>query len=139
MVQEYNVGAIHESPENNLTQFGIIVNEAINNLPDRFNIKIDKYVIMPNHIHILISIPNNDTKRAIRESPLRYKQTSVSQMIGWLKMNVSKKIHITNPDLKVWQRSFHDHIIRNETDYEKIWQYIDTNVERWELDCFYTK
>ena len=51
-------------------------------------------------------------------------------------MNVSKNIHNTYPD-KLWQRSYHDHIIRGEKDYQKIWEYIDTNVVRWEKDCFY--
>lgn len=37
----------------------------------------------------------------------------------------------------IWQLRSHDHIIRNETDYQKIWAYIDTNVIRWEKDCFY--
>jgi hypothetical protein len=42
-------------------------------------------------------------------------------------------------DKKIWQRSFHDHIIRGDEDYLKIWNYIDTNPLKWELDCFYTK
>ena len=39
--------------------------------------------------------------------------------------------------IKLWQRSYHDHIIRGEKDYQKIWEYIDTNVIKWKLDCFY--
>ena len=38
---------------------------------------------------------------------------------------------------QIWQRSFHDHIIRDEKDYLKIWQYIDENPKKWEQDCFY--
>lgn len=38
---------------------------------------------------------------------------------------------------KIWQRSYHDRIIRNEQEYQKIWQYIDTNPLKWEEDCFY--
>ena len=37
----------------------------------------------------------------------------------------------------LWQRSFHDHIIRGEKDYLEIWNYIDTNPQKWETDCFY--
>ena len=40
---------------------------------------------------------------------------------------------------ELWQRSFHDHIIRGEEDYQKIWNYIDTNPLKWNLDCFYKK
>ena len=42
-------------------------------------------------------------------------------------------------DKQIWQRSFYDHIIRNEQDYLDIWQYIDTNPQKWEEDCFYRK
>jgi REP element-mobilizing transposase RayT len=38
---------------------------------------------------------------------------------------------------RLWQRSYHDHIIRGEADYRKIWQYIDTNPQKWELDRYY--
>lgn len=38
----------------------------------------------------------------------------------------------------LWQRSFNDHIIRDKEDYNKIWEYIDTNPLKWELDCFYS-
>lgn len=74
---------------------------------------------------------------AIHESPLRRYRTILSKMVGYLKMNASKKIHETYPEKKIWQRDFHDHIIRSERDYQKIAEYISTNVIRWEKDCFY--
>ena len=57
------VGAIHESSEMNLNSNGIIVDDYICKLDSRFELKIDKYVIMPNHIHLVVVIE----KRAIRE------------------------------------------------------------------------
>ncbi len=105
-------------------------------LPYRFNVSIPKYVVMPNHIHLIIEINNDNEKRAIRESPLQYHRSVIDKMVGFLKMNVSKKIHSTD-DVKIWQRSYHDHIIRSEKDYQKIWEYIDTNITKWEKDCFY--
>ncbi len=130
------VGAIHESPENKLTQYGEFVELIIETLPDKFNVSIPKYVIMPNHIHLIIEIYRDNDQRAIRESPLQYQRSVIDKMVGFLKMNVSKKIHNTYSD-KIWQRSYHDHIIRGEQDYQKIWEYIDTNPLKWELDCFY--
>ena len=130
------VGAIHESPENELTQYGEFVEQIIELLPDRFNVSIPKYVIMPNHIHLIIEINISDEERAIHESPLQYSRSIIDKAVGFLKMNMSKRIHITYPH-KIWQRSYHDHIIRGENDYKKIWEYIDTNVMRWEQDCFY--
>ena len=129
------VGAIHESPENKLTQYGEFAEEIIKMLPDRFDVSIPKYVIMPNHIHLIIEI-YNDEKRAIRESPLQHHRSAIDKIVGFLKMNVSKKIHNTNNE-RIWQRSYHDHIIRDEKDYQKIWEYIDTNPLKWESDCFY--
>ncbi len=130
------VGAIHELPENKLTHYGEFVIQIIETLPERFNVSIPKFVIMPNHIHLIIEISNGSDKRTIRESPLQYRRSVIDKMVGFLKMNVSKKIHNEYSD-KIWQRSYHDHIIRSEKDYQKIWEYIDTNVLRWKKDCFY--
>ena len=74
---------------------------------------------------------------AIRESPLQIQRSIIDKAIGYLKMNVSKQIHLMNYEGKIWQRSYHDHIVRGEEDYKKIWEYIDTNVIRWKEDCFY--
>ena len=130
------VGAIHESPENKLAQYGKFVKEIIEILPIRFNVSIPKYVIMPNHIHLIIEINDLEQNRAIRESPLQYHRSIIDKIVGFLKMNVTKQIHNEYIE-KIWQRSYHDHIIRNEKDYKRIWDYIDTNVLKWEKDCFY--
>lgn len=52
-------------------------------------------------------------------------------------MNSSKQIHLRYPELIVWQRSYHEHVIRNEEDYRQIWEYIDTNPARWAEDRYY--
>ena len=52
------VGAIYELPENKLTQYGEFVEQIIGILPDRFNVAIPKYVVMPNHIHLIVEITN---------------------------------------------------------------------------------
>ena len=132
------VGAIHESPETILSEQGRIVDDVINNLPSHLGVKIDKYVIMPNHIHFILVVDKNNLSRAIRESPLQMR-SAVDKTVGYTKMNVSKRIHQEISKEIVWQRSYHDHIIRDEKDYLKIWQYIDNNPIKWEYDCFYTK
>lgn len=48
-----------------------------------------------------------------------------------------KKGNLKPFNKRLFQQSFHDHIIRSEKDYQKIWEYIDTNPIKWELDCFY--
>ena len=131
------VGAIHESPEMNveLTQYGEIIDKYIKISKIRFDIEINQYVIMPNHIHLIIEIiPNNI--RAIRESPLRSRSV-VSQVVGFIKANSSKEIHKINPNIEIWQRGFYDHVIRDKCDYEEISKYIYENPLKWELDELY--
>ena len=138
LTESHAVGAIHESPEIQLTEYGKIVDRLINTIPRQSLATIDRYVIMPNHIHLVIMIIDSDELRAIRESPLRGRSV-ISKIIGYIKMNASKEIHNRYGNETVWQRGFHDHIIRNRNDYEKISKYIFENPIIWQYDCFYTE
>ncbi len=124
-------GAIHESPVIRLTACGQIIEDILNHIPERFSCHIDKYVIMPNHIHLLVSVDGEE--RAIHESPLR-KHSNLSKMIGYIKMNASKRMREHLGDVEVWQRGYYDHIIRNQIDYNDIYHYIEENPLRWEQD-----
>ena len=130
------VGAIHESPETKLTKYGEIVDVFINNISEHFKVFVERYVIMPNHIHLIIRITDDETLRAIRESPLRGRSI-VSKVVGYIKMNASKEIHSRYGETKVWQRGFYDHVIRNQNDYEQIANYIYLNPTRWQADKLY--
>ena len=132
------VGAIHESPETQLTEYGKIADKIINNLPKNAKATVDRYVIMPNHIHLILVIKDSEETRAIRESPLR-SRSIISKTVGYIKMNASKEIRNKYGDISVWQRGFHDHIIRNRNNYEKISKYIHENPFIWQHDCFYPK
>ena len=59
---------------------------------------------------------------------------TISRVIQQMKGYATKQIGHS-----IWQKSFHDHIIRNDRDYQRIWAYIDTNPAKWEQDCFYTE
>jgi len=123
-----NVGADiirpHETPI--LSEYGMVVDEAINRIAVCYPcIKVDKYCIMSNHIHLLILMSLDDSGRIISAPTL-------SIIIGQMKRFVSKKIGFS-----FWQKSFFEHIIRNEKGYQKIWQYIDENPMKWELDEYY--
>ena len=105
---------------------GIAAKECLLRIPDIYPwIKVDKYVVMPNHIHIVL----------VAEAS--YGQVSIANVIGQYKMAVTKIIRKMDTDRIVWQRSFHDHIIRNQKSYERIWNYIEDNPRKWEEDCFY--
>ena len=54
-------------------------------------------------------------------------------------MNATKEIHLQCGDIPIWQRGFHDHVIRDRRDYEKIARYICENPMRWQYDCFYAE
>ena len=133
-----SVGAIHESPAVELTAIGRIVEKTIRELPTRYGIYVDRSVIMPNHVHLLVRWDMPATARALREAPLQGR-SQLSKIVGYLKMNVTKAAHGQYGCEKIWQRSYHDHVIRNDGDYLKIWNYIDTNPAKWEEDCFYTQ
>ncbi len=115
----------HIVPQNNLTKYGILCDKYINNINSKYeNVTVDKYIIMPNHIHLIIFL--HGTMRA--SSPTK----NLESIVRSFKTMVTKEI-----GKSIWQRSYHDHIIRDKNDYQKIWEYIDTNVLRWEKDCFY--
>ena len=115
----------HIVPQNNLSKIGLICERYINNINIKYeNVTVDKYVIMPNHIHLIIFL--HGTMKA--SSPTK----NIETIIRSFKTMVTKEIGNS-----IWQRSYHDHIIRGEKDYQKIWEYIDTNPIKWELDCFY--
>lgn len=73
---------------------------------------------------------------AIRESPLHGRQIT-DKVVGYIKMNSSKKIHSFYPSEKIWQRSYHDHIVRDDDDFQNIWNYIEYNQCKWETDKYY--
>ncbi len=91
-------------------------------------IRADPFIIMPNHVHAIIEIHNSHSITG---------KTTLSSVIGSYKSGVSRRIREIHPNMEVWQRSFHDHIIRNQKEYEKIYSYILFNAQKWEEDCFY--
>jgi len=146
-----------------LNQYGKVVAECLRDLPSHYsNIQLDYFIIMPNHLHCVIIIKNNDDVVGNGFKPfLKKNQYSLSEIIRGLKTfssyNINKKIrgfkkseednlisgkNITNlnrngskpfPTFQ-WQKSFYDHIIRNEQSLNNIREYIINNPLKWELD-----
>ena len=114
---------------NQLNRCGKIAEHCLLKMPEiNSGVYIDKYVVMPNHIHAIMVISSDvDHSDA----------NNISRIIGQYKMAVTKKIRNVEPEKVVWQRSFHDHVIRNREGYKLIWQYIDNNPIKWEEDCFF--
>ena len=96
-----------------LTPYGVIADRFIQSIPG-----IDKFVIMPNHIHMIIHKTNGK---------------SIASDVRSFKGLTTKKI-----GKSIWQDYYYDHIIRDEEDYLTKWNYIDGNPEKWLEDEYYT-
>ena len=109
-----------------LNCLGQIVYDAVQQIPTHFpQNRVEQFVIMPNHIHMILVVEPGGA------------DTSV--VVGSFKSYVARIVHGSDPQLKVWQTSYHDHVIRNQLQYERIWIYIESNPMRWEKDCFYVE
>ena len=115
-----------------LLRYGKIADRYINQLDNFYkNITVDRYVIMPNHIHILLFIWEDGSPRTSTPT----KQTSsVSHFVSTFKRFCNKEF-----GGNIWQRGFHDHIIRSRDDYEEIAKYIHDNPTRWYYDELYSE
>jgi REP element-mobilizing transposase RayT len=123
-----------------LNEFGKIAERQFNWLQEQYvYIILHSFVIMPNHVHAIIEI--DDT--IVEQSMVKIK--SLSELIGAYKTTTSKQIHLieaagSNQFFSKpfrWQRSFHDHIIRNEEALMRISNYIENNPVNWKEDRFY--
>jgi len=122
-----------------LSGVGKIAQKYWQEIPSHFeNVTLDEFIVMENHIHGIVVIEHEQYGRrgainmdvgARHASPLRPKKTSLSTIIGSFKSAVSKKAHKVNRDF-AWQRSFYDHIIRNEKELDQIRRYIHFNVDK---------
>ena len=106
-----------------LTRNGQIVEQAINNITSHYsNVIVEKYCIMPNHIHLLLLFLPDENGRIISAPTL---STVIGQMKRWVSKEIGKSI---------WQKSYIDRIIDSDKAYEAVWQYIDNNPRKWHID-----
>ena len=114
-------GSVGELAHVALTREGRIVENTVREISRHYpQAAVEKYVVMPNHLHLLLWL-------LCDPSPV-----SVSHIIQQMKGAATKKIGAA-----IWQKGFYDHIIRCQADYREIWQYIDNNPQKWALDKFY--
>ena len=135
-------------PKMILNQYGKIVEEEIIRTTEiRENILINEYVIMPNHIHLLIEIADNkldDKQGHMQCAPTVEKfgkstSNSIPTIVKLLKASSTKRINILRDTegLPVWQRNYHENIIRTEATYIKVSDYIRNNPLKWEDDMYF--
>lgn len=125
--------------EMKLNTYGKIVEAHIMWLENQYPyLEMHNTVVMPNHVHLLFEInPRNGFKNrtghdlSLQETGADMNIKSVSELMGAFKTTSSKQIHLHgNMDFE-WQRSFHDHIVRDADRYDSIYNYITNNPARW--------
>ena len=121
------VGATNgRPPDLPLSPCGQVVRSAIETIPQHYPAYVlEHYVIMPNHIHLLLRIQADESGRPM-VAP------TVSTVVAQMKGAVTKQVGIN-----VWQKGFHDHVVRTEADYQDIWTYIDNNPIMWAEDSLF--
>ena len=121
--------------ETMILSLGQILEETIRNLETYRQIEVRSYVIMPNHLHLLIALlaPENpsdpDRKISIPDLVRQIKSITAARHIRDVKSGLAEPF-----TGKIWQRSYYDRIVRNEREYSAIWTYIDSNPEKWAFD-----
>jgi REP element-mobilizing transposase RayT len=123
-----------------LSRIGEIIEDEITILSSTYdNIVVDKYVIMPNHVHMILFVMNceriKDCWRTIGDESGRTQfAPTISRIVKQWKGAITKKTKFS-----LWQKSFHDHIIHDEEEYYRIAKYIKDNPAKWVNDRYYKK
>lgn len=114
-------------PDLTLTAAGRVIERYIGGIETAYpGVTVDRYVVMPNHVHILLTI--HPPKDGGVGSPRPTLITIVRAFKSLTTRHLGKNI---------WQTSFYEHIVRDDIAYQEIWNYIDANPLRWTEDKFY--
>ena len=127
-----NVGAPLACARIKLSIIGQIIDNQWNNIPNQYdNIELDQYVIMPNHLHGILIINNRAEASAAPTIPEIIRSFKSKSTLEYVKYINDNNLNISG---KIWQRSFYDHVIRNERSLNAIREYISNNPVNWEED-----
>ena len=113
-----------------LSSLGKVAKKYICNINNVYEyISVDKYVIMPNHIHLLITI-EHPYEPAVAEEQKKY--TTVQTIVRSFKKMVAREISDS-----IWQESFYETILKNDESYYDVYEYIEKNPINWIADKYY--
>ncbi len=108
-----------------LSDYGMIASLSWLELPDHYaEIQLDEFIFMPNHMHAIVILSSAQNNHSLSEIIRGYKT--------WSARKINQHRNLTKAP--VWQRSFYDHIIRDDNDLLRIQQYIQNNPQKWALD-----
>ena len=103
--------------------YGQIVEKYIRNAPE-----VEKYVLMPDHVHMIIRLKSGSMWASTPTSARCQQHNRVSGIVRSIKTLTTKEI-----GTPIFQRSYYDHVIRNQQDYNEIWEYIENNPRKWAI------
>ena len=137
-------GSVGSDGKVTLSEWGHVVEACWLAIPEHFpGSALDQWVTMPNHLHGIVATEAlTENARATHASPLRRSQPSdargpvrrsLGAIVGSFKSAVTKRIREmgARPDETVWQRNYHEHIIRGKDDLQPVRRYIENNPIRW--------
>jgi putative transposase len=128
-----------DGEEMRLNELGEIIARTWNDIPNHFaSVKLDEFIVMPNHMHGILFIEGTDKAGLFPKNPARFGHPgagSLSTIIGSFKSRASREIRQMRPNIaSVWQSRFIEHIIRDDEDLYNHRRYIRDNPARWHLD-----
>ena len=123
-----------DGPKIELTKYGEIADKYIKQLNDFYdNLSVESYVIMPNHIHLLLWV--KDGENGPSGTPVPTAQNTITARF----LSTFKRFCNKEYGLNIWQYRSNDHIIRNRDDYEEHLRYIHENPVNWYYDELYAE
>ncbi len=108
-----------------------MVNKWLFEIENKYSgVNILKYAIMPDHMHFILSLTGDHTGSPLPCIIDWFKTMTTNEYIRGVKSNLFPPF-----DRHIWQSNYYEHIIRNEQEYQEIWEYIDTNTLKWDEDA----
>ena len=117
---------VPDCPKIRLLNHGIVAEKYIVQLDSFYNdVSVDKYAIMPDHIHLLITVSSGQSRTPV-PTEINNRNSVISRFVSTLKRFCNKEY-----GENIWQPRYYDHVIRNQEDYNEAWEYIENNPIKW--------
>lgn len=119
-----------------LNEIGRVIQLEILRLNTEKDIQVEKYVIMPNHVHLLLFLKSDE------KCFVEVQGNSLDEIRMLAKARIPEEIQQFKARVSwcvgknVWHGRYHDHIVRNQREYEMIYNYIENNPGNWDKDCY---
>ena len=122
---------VPDCPQIQLLKHGEIAEKYLRQMNDFYEcLSVDKYAVMPDHIHMLITVRNGQSRTPVptRNGKIDNRNSTISKFVSTFKRYCNKEY-----GQNIWQGRYYDHVVRNQQDYDEIWQYIENNPTKWML------